>query len=154
MGYRTNDPNGRVDKESRPWVVKADVNTLLAGLNFGSDGNNLVGVDLDYHPESAISDEDAERGKRMLAVIRSGLMELGMRAEISQSGKGLHFFATGAECLMSAFTKAKFKRQLVVGEIPEKGQPQLLRVWKCLAGAMHTLRCLTAGCRRLKSCRR
>ena len=122
---RPDDPKAPAPgwQSDRPhnWMRFSDVRTALAGLNFGwADG--LIGVDLDFKPGLAGSEQDLERAKRLLGHIRAGLSDAGLPVELSYSGKGLHYFGWADDDLMQAFRDrelTRFKHTLVPAPPPE-----------------------------------
>lgn len=105
-GFKTDNP--------ACWLGYDDVQTPMAGLNFGPvDG--LVGLDLDYKPGEGTADE-AALAMRRLGEIRRGLVDLGLTGELSHSGKGMHFFAEADGALLTALRgNARVKVRLVAG---------------------------------------
>ena len=117
-GYATDMPAGGENARGyriRPWMRHHEVPTGMAGLNFGAvDG--LVGIDLDFKPGEAPSDDAVDRARQRLGEIRSALTALGLRPELSHSGKGMHFFAMADEPLLTAIKgMARIPVPLVAG---------------------------------------
>ena len=117
-GYATDMPDGGENARGyriRPWMRHHEVPTGMAGLNFGpTDG--LVGIDLDFKPGEAPSDDAVDRARQRLGEIRSALTALGLRPELSHSGKGMHFFAVADEPLLTAIKgMARIPVPLVAG---------------------------------------
>ena len=103
-GYRTDMPSGGVTKNGatvKPWMTYEDVSTELAGLNFGPV-NGLIGIDLDFKPGEAPDSAAVPRAKKRLGEVRRALQRLGLPAEKSHSGLGVHLFAEAGGPLLDA----------------------------------------------------
>ena len=123
-GYATNRPDGGVDEKGRqymPWMPAAQVSTPMAGLNFGPvDG--LVGIDMDYKPKLARDKESKKRAHQRMGEIKTGLLALGLKPELSHSGVGRHFFAMADAELLAELKRrgARSKAVIVAGERGKK----------------------------------